>query len=370
MSDYIVDSADLTSVANAIRTKGGTSEQLAFPAGFVSAVQAIPGGVTPTGTKQISITANGTTTEDVTNYASAEITVNVPSSGDYVADDWVKMAKPTGAITITSSGGQPPAYSLYGRTGITEVNLPNATSLAKNGLNGLKGNYVLNAPNVTGVNTTAISDSTGLRYLVLPKATYVNANGNSTGVTSNLLGVDLGGTPTSSGLGTYAFQNHTKLATIVLRSNSVWKLSAINSLSNTLFASGKAGGTLYVPQAMIASYQAATNWSTILGYGSGAQNSIQAIEGSIYETAYADGTPCPQSITNTLTNVTSSNTDTSVVAGEAYSATLTADAGYTISSVTVMMKRVDVTSTVYNSSTGVISIVEVNGPIIITATAT
>lgn len=35
------------------------------------------GGITPTGTKQISITQNGTTTEDVTNYANAEITVNV-----------------------------------------------------------------------------------------------------------------------------------------------------------------------------------------------------------------------------------------------------------------------------------------------------
>lgn len=46
--DKLVDStqldADLTAVANAIRTKGGTSAQLAFPAGFVSAVQAIPTG--------------------------------------------------------------------------------------------------------------------------------------------------------------------------------------------------------------------------------------------------------------------------------------------------------------------------------------
>lgn len=79
--DKLVDStqldADLTSVANAIRTKGGTSAQMAFPNGFVSAVNAIPTGVTPTGTKQISITQNGTTTEDVTNYANAEITVDV-----------------------------------------------------------------------------------------------------------------------------------------------------------------------------------------------------------------------------------------------------------------------------------------------------
>ena len=36
--------ADLTSVANAIRTKCGTSASLAFPSGFVSAVEAIPIG--------------------------------------------------------------------------------------------------------------------------------------------------------------------------------------------------------------------------------------------------------------------------------------------------------------------------------------
>ena len=35
------------------------------------------GGITPTGTKQINISQNGTTTEDVTNYASAQITVSV-----------------------------------------------------------------------------------------------------------------------------------------------------------------------------------------------------------------------------------------------------------------------------------------------------
>ena len=38
-------------------------------------------GITPTGTKQINISQNGTTTEDVTNYASAQITVNVSGGG-------------------------------------------------------------------------------------------------------------------------------------------------------------------------------------------------------------------------------------------------------------------------------------------------
>ena len=47
--------------------------------GYSSVTVNVPTGITPTGTKQISIDANGTTTEDVTNYASAQITVNVPT---------------------------------------------------------------------------------------------------------------------------------------------------------------------------------------------------------------------------------------------------------------------------------------------------
>lgn len=73
MADYLVTDTELTSVANAIRTKGGTSANLSFPTGFVSAIQAIGGGgIIPVGS--LSITDNGTF--DVTNYASAE--VNVP----------------------------------------------------------------------------------------------------------------------------------------------------------------------------------------------------------------------------------------------------------------------------------------------------
>lgn len=44
MADYKVTDTELTSVANAIRTKGGTSAQLEWPAEFISAVQAISGG--------------------------------------------------------------------------------------------------------------------------------------------------------------------------------------------------------------------------------------------------------------------------------------------------------------------------------------
>jgi len=44
MANFAVSEASLESVANAIRTKGGTSAELSFPDGFVSAVQNIPTG--------------------------------------------------------------------------------------------------------------------------------------------------------------------------------------------------------------------------------------------------------------------------------------------------------------------------------------
>ena len=45
MAEYLTNTAELTAVANAIREKGGTSEQLACPDGFVTAIQAIQTGV-------------------------------------------------------------------------------------------------------------------------------------------------------------------------------------------------------------------------------------------------------------------------------------------------------------------------------------
>ena len=47
MAEFLTFDTDLTAVANAIRAKGGTSAQLVYPNGFVSAIQAIQTGITP-----------------------------------------------------------------------------------------------------------------------------------------------------------------------------------------------------------------------------------------------------------------------------------------------------------------------------------
>ena len=83
------------------------------------------------------------------------------------------------------------------------------------------------------------------------------------------------------------FQNCSKFNVLVLRrSDAITTLGNINAFQNTCFASGKSGGTIYAPENLIETYKAATNWSTIHGYGTVTWTKL---EGSEYENYYVDG---------------------------------------------------------------------------------
>lgn len=100
MANVLINEDTMTDIADAIRSKKGVSTTY-LPGEMPSAIQSISGGgITPTGTKSISITANGVTTEDVTNYASAQITANVPNS--YSASDEGKVVS-SGALVAQTS---------------------------------------------------------------------------------------------------------------------------------------------------------------------------------------------------------------------------------------------------------------------------
>lgn len=111
MSDFIATGDDLTAVANAIRTKGGTSGKLVFPNGFIQAIQNIilpvllqnksvnpttsqqqieadagyDGlGIVTVGAAQLqakTATENGVVTPDSGYYGLSQVSVDVPSSG-------------------------------------------------------------------------------------------------------------------------------------------------------------------------------------------------------------------------------------------------------------------------------------------------
>lgn len=72
-------------------------------------------------------------------------------------------------------------------------------------------------------------------------------------------------------------------------------------------------------------------------------------------------------ITNTLSNCTSSNNATSAAADNSYSATITANSGYVLRSVTVTMGGTDISSTAVSG--GAITISSVTGNVVITASA-
>lgn len=71
MSKVLVTESHLNSIAEAIRSKNGTSTTYR-PGDMAAAIQAIPTGITPTGT--LNISENGT--YDVTQYASASVNIS------------------------------------------------------------------------------------------------------------------------------------------------------------------------------------------------------------------------------------------------------------------------------------------------------
>ncbi len=191
MATMVVDStkldACLNAEADAIRNKTGGSADLPFDfannKGFADSIAAIQIGISPTGTKQISISQNGTTTEDVSSYASAQITVNVPQgitptgtktiteNGTYDVANYASAAvnvpqgiTPSGTkqITITENGTTTEDVSNYADAQIS-VNVPSSSDIAT-ALQAL-GFTIVSDTVITGTrtsgNTSTVFEDTG-----------------------------------------------------------------------------------------------------------------------------------------------------------------------------------------------------------------
>ena len=102
MAEYLTNTADLTAVADAIRAKGGISNPLVYPDGFVSAIQAIE-------------TGGGSGSDELVNSL-----IDRTISGTYVNN------------TVTIIG----RYGLAGCTKLTSVVLPAVRITDGNSING------------------------------------------------------------------------------------------------------------------------------------------------------------------------------------------------------------------------------------------
>lgn len=105
MADYKISGTDLTSVANAIRAKGGTSASLSFPDEFVSAIASIPRGQSTLISK--TITANGVysaSDDSADGYSSVTVIVPTVVAGTFTADASEKGTGKTISIPYTGRG--------------------------------------------------------------------------------------------------------------------------------------------------------------------------------------------------------------------------------------------------------------------------
>ena len=225
--DKLVDSAqldsDLTSVANAIRTKGGTAASLAFPSGFVTAIDAIPTG------------GGGDSKEDaiIEKTISGAYTNNrVTSIGSYAFRDCSSL-KEVSFPNVTSIMN----YAFYSCSRLAEVNFQNATSIGNSAFYSCTSLATASFPNVTTIGGSAFYSCTSLATASFPNVTSIM---------------------------NYAFFYCRMLSALYLLGSSVASLANTNAFYSTPMSnSAYLGhfGSIYVPASLVDTYKTANNWS-------------------------------------------------------------------------------------------------------------
>lgn len=267
--DYLVTDTELTSVADAIRTKGGTSADLVFPADFVSAIGNIESGIDYNAVADHNFGEGDDviiTATLVRDYAFSTSNIHSIHAENSVAPNTGAFLNCKKLVSVYF----PNATDFWGKnnvfqgcTSLTDVNLPKAYRLGNNEFYGCTSLEKLYIPKMYQAHNSCFQGCTNLTHLETNESINFSAQNGLNG--------------------------DTKLMTIIMRGSTVRALSNVNNFNNTTFAAnGSHLGHIYVPSSLIASYQTANNWSTL--YAS--YNDIfLPIEGSEWETVHIDGTP-------------------------------------------------------------------------------
>ena len=168
----------------------------------------------------------------------------------------------------------------YQQNNLTVVDFPNVSKLGNNAFYDCSKLESANLPNADSLEKYIASGSVFAKCMKLSSVNirnFTNLGQNFFYGCKQLAFIDL---PKVVNIGNQCFAFCNILSVIILRSETVCTLASANALVLTPFAAGKAGGTVYVPSALITEYQNATNWSTL--YAAGTCNFV-AIEGSEYE---------------------------------------------------------------------------------------
>lgn len=430
MAEYLTNTADLTAVADAIRAKGGTASQLVYPSGFVSAIQAIETGAVKAlewhQCPELVRSYLANVVYDPADYSTSQIASYAPATA--VVGNYKPIGQEAGGVmhynevpnVLTPFAGTDVAGTLkpldalrWIRTRDNSAEAWNVRDLGGWACDGgtVKYGLLIRGGKLSAADRAILVGELGIRHDLDLRGREGGGPGDEPDMTESPLGSDVWYTRAQQ----YAWYALVPVATWQLYLRCV--IDAVTHREPVYFhctAGADRTGTLacvlegllgMIRSDIDKDYELTTFYS---GSGSDATarrrneadwkgliNAINAVSGdtfrdkcvhfavgtcgmsladiNAYRAAMINGTPETlhwyQSITKNLTGCTISNAASQVDYGEAYTATITAESGKTITSVVVKVGGIDITSTAYTASTGAISIAKVTGEITITAAA-
>ncbi|MGM9574044.1 MAG: hypothetical protein ACI3VJ_06445 [Hominicoprocola sp.] len=260
-NEYFVNETDLTSVADAIRAKGETTEQLVFPGGFVAAIAGMETGKTGA-TLTVTTPAEGITV----TVAKGDLIYTETSGADFTA---TFTGLETGTWTITISDGSQTA------TGTVDIDTDYAAELTffKATINVIYPTGLV-CTATDGVTTLTAPDTSGTWACIVPNAGTWTV---STDVSSADVTVTEKGQVTSVTLPCYLYNNGDECTLIsggwgskglaVNSSVGIAKAPTIIRNTNNIVASiydSNQGSGVFIPTNKID----ATNYNTLTFTGS------------------------------------------------------------------------------------------------------
>lgn len=175
-------------------------------------VQVPEGYIIPSGTKEITIKENGTIVEDIAQYAAASISVNVDNSSELIDE----LLYPTGSksIDIDSTVESVTSYAMYGETSVKSVKLRNATRINSGAFNGCSNISSLYAPEATYIGTNAFQKCSALSEIYLPKVTTIYGVSSTSGLAFSECAFSEADLPSVVSIGALSFSSCANLTTL------------------------------------------------------------------------------------------------------------------------------------------------------------
>ena len=194
--------------------------------------------------KSTADTAKSTATDGV-DWLTEEMSVRTITNGQY------KSSITTAVFPCVVSIGN---WGFANFSALTKACFPSATIVGENAFKGCQSMVVAKFPLLTKISAYAFNQCRALSETDFSSVETVGKSAffGCSSLTKIIL-------PAVTSIDHMAFESCTKLAAIVIKTSTVCSLSTL-VFTNTPVESGT--GYIYVPDSLVDSYKAATNWST------------------------------------------------------------------------------------------------------------